>query len=293
MAPLRTRFLIVHNPNAGQRTRHLYERVIAHLEHRGCKLDFVEIARHGEGIAAAAAGARSKRFDAIVAAGGDGTIHDVAEGVLGHSTPLGIVPIGTANVFAGEIKLPRSPEMLAQMLCHGEARGIPVGAINGRPFLFVAGVGFDAEAVRIFEKEGSRKFGRAGFVWPVTHALFSYQDRLLRVETDRGQTDAQWVIVTRAKRYAANLMLAPLADLHQPTFFVLQMRGNGTLIRMSQLAALAIGCLRYFPGVTLEPASWVRIDGDRSTPVQIDGEVLGKLPLTIKPNPRTLSIIMP
>jgi diacylglycerol kinase family enzyme len=152
-------------------------------------------------------------------------------------------------------------------------RTIPVGAINGRLFLFVSGVGFDAEAVRLCEEKGSRKFGRAGFVWPVARALFTHQDRLLSVETDRGKTEAQWVVITRAKRYAANLMLAPEADLHRPTFFVLKMTGHGALVRMCQLAALATGCLRYVQGVTLEPANWVRIDGDQSTPVKIDGEV--------------------
>src|SRR4029079_2600419 len=151
---------------------------------------------------AAAEAALSGRFDAVVAAGGDGTVHDAAEGLVGYLTPLGILPLGTGNVFARELNLPRSPEALAGTLLSGEARPIPVGQANGRPFLFVVGVGFDAEAVRVFESEGTRTLGRAGYIWPVLRTLLSHQHQSLRVTTRREETKAQWVVVTRIKRYA-------------------------------------------------------------------------------------------
>jgi diacylglycerol kinase (ATP) len=291
--PLRTRFLIIHNPNAGPAARHLYDATLSRLRRSGSGAEIVETARHGEGMQAAAGAAQSGHFDAVVAAGGDGTVHDAAEGLVGRSTPLGIIPMGTGNVFAREINLPRSPDEIAKSLLEGEVRSIPVGQVNGRPFLFVVGVGFDAEAVRLFESEGTRKLGQAGFVWPVLRTLLSYQDRLLRVKTHCADAEAQWVIVTRAKHYAGNLMLAPNADLHQAQFYVLRMAGSGSLTRIRQLSALAIGCLRYDPGVSLEPADWVRIDGDRATPVQIDGEVLGNLPLEIGVHSNQLRIILP
>ena len=67
-------------------------------------------------MTAAADAARSGRFDAVVAAGGDGTVHDAAEGLLGQSMPLGIIPTGTGNVFAQELDLPRLPDELAGLL---------------------------------------------------------------------------------------------------------------------------------------------------------------------------------
>jgi diacylglycerol kinase family enzyme len=220
-------------------------------------------------------------------------VHDAAEGLVGSSTPLGIIPMGTGNVFAREINLPRSPDELAKTLLEGKARAIPVGQVNGRPFLFVVGVGFDAEAVRLFESEGTRKLGQAGFVWPVFRTLLSYKDRLLLVKTHRGDAEALWVIVTRVKHYAGTLMLAPDADLHQAQFSVLRMVGRGPFNRVRQLSALAIGCLRYDPGVSIESANWVRIDGDQSVPVQIDGEVLGELPLDISIHSKQLRLIVP
>ncbi|MCK9916020.1 diacylglycerol kinase family lipid kinase [Microbacteriaceae bacterium K1510] len=290
---MRTRFFIIHNPNAGRETRRLYDAVLSHLGHAGASIEVMDTARHGEGMAAAAAAALSGQFDTIVAAGGDGTVHDVAEGTLGHATPLGIIPAGTANVFAREIGLPRSAEELAKTLLTGTAEAIPVGAVNGRPFLFVVGIGFDAEAVRHFEAADARSFGRTGLVVPVLHALVSYRDRSLRVEVDGNVTDARWIIVTRTKRYAANLMLAPNADLRGTQFHVLCMKGSGPLARIAQLSALAAGCLRFGPGVTLKIAKQVRIDGDRNIPVHIDGESIGTLPLDIKIHSEKLTIILP
>jgi len=113
------------------------------------------------------------------------------------------------------------------------------------------------------------------------------------VMTDRGEDEARWIIVTRVKHYAGNLVLAPDADLHKRLFYVLQMKGSGPLNRIRQLAGLAVGFLKYDPGARLEPATWVRIDGDRDVPIQIDGEVLGQLPLEIGLHPERLRVICP
>src|SRR5690242_12278491 len=145
--PIRRRFFIVHNPNAGPATRQLYRATLSSLKLLGADLETIETTRHGDGMKAAAEAGKSENFDAVVAAGGDGTVHDAAEGLVGRSTPMGIIPMGTGNVFAKEIGLPRSPGELARMFVYGRERAIPVGLVNGRPFLFVIGVGFDAEAV--------------------------------------------------------------------------------------------------------------------------------------------------
>lgn len=290
-ASLRTRFFIIHNPNAGPAARHLYHATLARMRRAGARAEIVETARHGEGMKLVAEAAENGSFDAVVAAGGDGTVHDAAEGLVGRSTPLGIIPMGTGNVFARELNLPRSPDGLARTLLKGKAYAIPIGQVNGRPFLFVVGIGFDAEAVHLFEREGNRALGRAGYVWPVLRALSSHQDRTLRVRTQRADTVAQWVIVTRIKRYAGDLMLVPEADLYHERLYVLRIVGSGPLYRIRQLSALALGLLRYDPSVRVEAATWVRIEGDPAARVQIDGEVLGKLPLEIGLHPEPLNLI--
>jgi diacylglycerol kinase (ATP) len=235
----------------------------------------------------------SGKFDAIVAAGGDGTVHDVASGLLGSSTPLGIIPTGTANVFAREVGLPFSPERIANILLHGKVRTIPVGQINGRPFLFIVGIGFDAEAVRYFEAEGTRQLGQFGLVGPVARAFLSNRGSTLRVTTDHGTNSAEWIIVTRAQHYAGGLVLSREASVTRTQFHVVRFGGHGPLTRMRQLSALACGLIRFDPDVAIEAADWVRVEGDESIPIQVDGEMLCKLPVDISLHTERLPLIFP
>ena len=249
----------------GVARRH-FDKVIARLEALGSSLECVHTSRHGEGMKAAADAAVSARFDAVVAAGGDGTVHDVATGLLGTPIPLGIIPMGTANVFAREFGFPTSPDRIAGTLLNGRVSTIPVGEINGQPVLFVVGIGFDAEAVRQFETAGTRKLGQAGFVMPVLDALLSERSRSLKVTTDHGTSEAQWVIVTRARRYAGGFLLSKDAGVTRPTFHVLRFGGRGPLVRLRQLAALAGGLVSFDPDVSIEVADWVRVEGDTDDP---------------------------
>ena len=255
-------------------------------------MEFAETSRHGEGMKVAAQAAFSGRFDAVVAAGGDGTVHDAAEGLLGTEMPLGVIPTGTANVFAREVGLPFSPERIAHALLNGKVRPIPLGQVNAHPFLFVVGIGLDAEAVRYFETSGSRQLGQLGLIAPVLHALISCPDSLLQVTTERGSSKAGWVVVTRTQRYAGGLLLSHEANINQTAFHVVRFGGRGILIRLRQLSALACGLIGYDPDVTIELAEWVRVDGDAATPVQVDGESLGRLPVEITLNPKRLWIII-
>ena len=81
--------------------------------------------------------------------------------------------------------------------------------------------------------------------------------------------------------------------MHQPSLHIVSFVGSGPVNRLRQLSALALGRLRYDPAVHLEAADWVRIDGNRTVPVQIDGEVLGELPLEIRVHPKRLRLIFP
>ncbi len=290
---MRLTFFVLHNPNAGRSARRHYHSTLTLLGEAGAHAEVVETGRHGEGMSLTAEAARSGKFDAIVAAGGDGTVHDAAEGLLGTPAPLGIIPMGTANVFAREVGLSLTPERVASTLLYGTARAIPVGQINARPFLFVVGIGFDAEAVAHFEASGSRQLGQAGLVGPVVRALVSHSDSVLHVTTDTGRSEAQWVIVTRVPRYAGGLLLSRNANITQTKFYVVQFGGHGPLVRLRQLSALACGLIRYDPDVTIEAAEWVRVESDTPVPIQVDGEMLGALPAEIAVHPQRLQLIFP
>lgn len=290
---MRRSFFIVHNPAAGATARSQYLRTLAFLTEAGARVETIDTRRHGEGMRAVSHAAQSGLFEAIVAAGGDGTVHDAAEALVGSEVPLGIIPMGTANVFAREVGLNFSPRAVAQLLLSGTKQTIPVGQMNGRAFLFVVGVGFDAEAVRRFEIAGNRQIGQAGFVKPVLGAILAYSGGSLRVTTNNGESEAGWVIVTRGRRYAAGLLLCREAGVSETHFHVIRFSGLSPLDRVRQLSALALGLVGRGSGITIELAEWVRVEGDADTPVQVDGEILGKLPVEIKLHPERLNILVP
>ncbi len=290
---MRRRFFIIHNPRAGTGSPTRFHATLDHLRTLGADVEALETTRHGEALRAAADAAGRGVFDAIVAAGGDGTVHDAAEGLVGSTTPLGIIPLGTANVLAREIGLRFAPERLAETLVAGPSRSMPLGQVNGRPFLFVVGVGFDAEAVRHFEEAGTRQLGQAGLSWPVLRALLSDGAATLRVRTDHDEAEAAWVIVTRARHYAGGLLLAPRAGLERTDFHVVRFAGANPVTRLRQLSALATGLVGYDPSIAVEAAERVTIEGDPAIPVQVDGETLGTLPLEIGLHPQRLQLIVP
>ncbi len=195
--------------------------------------------------------------------------------------------------FAREVGLPLSPERVASTLLYGTARTIPVGQINAWPFLFVVGIGFDAEAVAHFEASGTRQWGQIGLFGPVIRALVSHSDSVLRVTTDGGRSEAQWIIVTRVQRYAGGLLLTQDAHITGTKFYVVKFGGHGKLVRLRQLSALACGLVRYDRDVTIEAAEWVRVESDAPVCVQVDGEILGALPAMIKIHPERLRLIFP
>src|SRR5258706_13445219 len=112
------RLLLVFNPAAGRKRRPRYEAVLAALRAEGCAVTTVETEApgHAERIARDIS---PHSFDAIVAAGGDGTINEIVNGLGDKPVALGLIPLGTANVLADELRIPRQPAAIARVLAHG------------------------------------------------------------------------------------------------------------------------------------------------------------------------------
>jgi len=290
---LRKRFFIISNPASGKSGQKIRHDVIGQMRSAGAEIEHVATTSHGEGCSRAREAAKSGKFDAVIAAGGDGTIHDVACGLIGTPCPLGIIPMGTANVFAREVGLGFSPARLAETLLSGSTRSVPVGIVNDEIFLFVIGVGFDAAAVEYFETGNHRGFGIGGFIPPVLQALVSENGTALQVSIDGTSHEAHWVIVTRVQHYAANILLAEEASLHGDKLYAVLFSGASVLARIRQLAAMMTGMLKYDPGISVISCRQLQVKADQPVPVQVDGEAKGKLPLEIGIHPERLNIIFP
>ena len=142
------RFLIIHNPVSGSRNAKRLSKVLNKLEIAGCEVTLAgtEYAGHASEIAAEAVKS-GENWSAIVAAGGDGTISEVASGMTDTKIPLGFIPLGTANVLAREAGVGTNLQKAVRTLASGKAVEIFPGQMGGQRFLLMVGAGYDSLAV--------------------------------------------------------------------------------------------------------------------------------------------------
>ena len=267
------------------------QRVVAELEKLGCSV----VVRHTSPGVGARQLARegAPGFDAVVAAGGDGTVNEVANGLYGGSRPLAIIPLGTANVLAREIGLPRDPARLAALIAGGEPRPIWPGRVGERLFLMMAGCGFDAAVVEAVDPGSKKRFGQLAFVGSILRALLRYRPCELRVCADGVEHRAASIVVAKGQRYAGRFVLAPQARLSEPMLQIVLFRkpGRGAVLRA--LAMLALGRVHRLPEVAIIGARTVTLDAATPIPVQADGEIAGHVPVAIAVAAAPLALIAP
>jgi YegS/Rv2252/BmrU family lipid kinase len=287
------RVLIIVNPDAGRvaaKRRHL-GRVVAALRARGCAVEIREAPRAGD--AENLSRTAEAGFDVIVAAGGDGTIAAVVNGVAAAPRPIAILPLGTANVLAAEIGLPRAATALAQVIAEAPAAPLWPGRIDGRLFLTSAGSGFDADVVAAVDRGLKRRGGKLAFVWAALACLVRYRERRLSVIADGVAHQAAGVIATTGPLYAGRFVIAPEARLGEPMLHLvlLQQRSRGDVLR--HYLAMLTGRLPRADGVEIRPAREVTIAGADGAPLQSDGDIAARLPVTLTVAERPIPLLRP
>jgi diacylglycerol kinase (ATP) len=291
---MRRRVLIIVNPAAGRsrsRARYL-RRVAAALERLGCAV----VVRHGSdriGDVERLARDAEPDFEAIVAAGGDGTVNAVANGVAGAPRPVALLPLGTVNLLAREIGLPRRAARLAAMIASAPARPVWPGRIGGRLFVMVASTGFDAETVACVDPRLKRHIGRIAFIWAIPSRLWQYRPCELAVEADGVQHRAAALIAAKGRFYAGPFVVAPQADPADPVLDFVLLRRAGRIAILGYAMALLLGRLPGSKHVTIRRARSAVVSGDRDMPIQADGEIVGRLPATIGIADQPLQLIRP
>ena len=276
--------VIVFNPVAGRRRASLLWRVLDVLVANGVRLELAETHRpgHAQALAreAACGGATM-----VVAAGGDGTIAEVANGLLGSSARLGVIPLGTANVLAHELGLPFAPRAVAAALAFGRTRplwpGLACGAEESRLFVQMLGVGFDADVVHHLSVPLKRAFGRGAYVAQTLRELARYRFMPIRLRIDDAETQTGSVIVCKGRFYGGRFMLATEAQPAEPGFTVVLFDHVGAGATLLYGAALPLDLLGYAPGVRHVRAHRIDFIGNEPAPVQADGDAAGWTPLSV------------
>lgn len=289
------RILVILNPAAGRRrrARRRLRRVLAELARRGCAVTLRATA--GPGDAERLARAAGPGFDLVVAAGGDGTVQEVANGLSGSSPVMGVLPLGTANVLACELGLPRRPGRLAACLAEAAPRPIWPGRIKGRLgdrlFLCMSGVGFDAAVVACVDPRLKRRFGKFVFLWAILQCLVRHRPRSFTIGIDGAAHRAGAAIIAKTRFYAGRFVLAPAARAADPLFQVVLFPPGSRRVVLRALAALALGRAHRVPGVRVIPARTASLAAGGEWAVQADGEIVAGEALSVTIAERPLLII--
>ena len=290
--PVRRRLLILHNPLSGRDRIHHLAAVVSGLEREGAALTIVAPTAFSQLSARAAEALASGGYDAIVAAGGDGTIRTVAGALAGTAMPLGVIPLGTANVLAGELDLPRRPDQIARMLMHGPQTTIACGLVDGLAFLLMVGAGFDAAVLARLDHAWKHKVGKLAYVGPVLRELVR-RPRSFEAVIDGKRVTCTWLIVANASRYAGRFLLAPGREMTAPGFDAVVVTAPTRLRLLRVLLAIAAGHTTASGDAEIIRCREVEVLLGQDVPIQIDGDLTAMPSLRIGAEKIPLRLIVP
>ena len=259
-------------------------RVLDMLAYTGVRLQLAETQHAGHATELARQAVR-QGARLVVAAGGDGTIADVANGLAGSTARLGVIPLGTANVLAHELSLPFRPQAVAAALAFGRTRtlwpGLVRGRLGDRLFVQMVGVGLDAQVVHRLSLPMKRLLGRGAYVLQTLRELTRYGYPAIRMRVDGADMTAVSAIVSKGRLYAGRFTLAPAAAPTEPGLTLALFDHGGPAAAAMYAGALPFNLLPFAPGVRLLQVRQVEFHDDQAVAAQADGDPVGTTPLHV------------
>ena len=308
---------ILFNPNSGRgrkrRDREL-DIAIGIIQSAGIHTDLT-ICRSSHEATIHARYAVAAGSDTVFACGGDGTIHDVIQGLAGTPVALAILPFGTANALAHDLGLPFRPSQAARVAVNGAVRRIPLGRIeyedfHGKPtaryFTVAAGIGVDAHLFYKLTSDLKNRSGMAAYYWKAWQLWATHRMRRFHVEYSNGNGHKQQALLTELLavriRFFGNILreLVPGAHLDSPDLRAVMCRTDSRNAYLQYVAGALLGLRqRKIPGIDLVNCSEITCQlpsqgnsADRVY-VEADGELLGRLPARMSIEPSALSLVVP
>jgi len=294
------RAAIIYNPIARglSRRQYLLERSLAALARQDIEARLVPTTAPGS----ASAQAREQienGCDLILAAGGDGTINEVANGMLHSRVPLAILPGGTANVLAREMRLPLHMERAAALVRQLKGHRMAIGGLRfdspkQRGFVCMAGAGLDAEIISRLNLDLKAAAGKlAYYVCGFAQVLRTLPE--FEVIVDGKSYAASFALISRVRNYGGDLEIARGASLFRNDFEVVLFRGTKAVRYLPYLVGVTLGQAARMNGCTILHGRTVTCQRRSGEPVyvQVDGELAGTLPVTAEIIPDALTLLVP
>ncbi len=298
------KYLLIVNPVSGAGLARSEVSVVRrYFAKRGQYLEVRMTNGAGDAERLAREGSRSD-FDVIIGGGGDGTINEVLNGMRGSGKKLAIIPWGTGNVFATEMRFPRGIASVCRLILKGKSARLDVGVHGERLFLLMVGAGLDAYSLKQLEGQGLKlRLGVIAYAIAGLRAFARYRYPRITVELDGGRSDTgSFVLVSNTSRYGDVFSFTPHASPLDGCLdvFVFQETGRWNTILLvlrylvrfmanPNLAAPPMGLQRS----RIHRAKSLRLSSNKPVFTQIDGELGHTLPIDIHVEARAVDLIMP
>jgi YegS/Rv2252/BmrU family lipid kinase len=303
--------LFLYNPlSGGRRERRLADVEAAAAVLRAAGIEVETVATEGAAEAGDQARASVGKYDAIFACGGDGTIHDILQGMVGTETPLGIIPLGTANTLAHDLRIPLDYVGAARAALAAKPRRIAVGRVqytdsrgnaSARYFTVAVGIGVDAHLFYKLNAAAKRHLGMAAYYWKATHLWFTYPLDHFRADiSSQGETrevDISQVLAVRIRFFGGILReLAPGASLGRNDLRLVLFHTQSRFTYLRYIFRGLLGTNWTGTGIELANAERVRcraLADSHRVFVEADGELIGTLPAEISIQSNALTLLCP
>ena len=282
--------LVILNPAArSDKASRLRERIAALSG--GASMRLTSEAGDARDIAAEAV---REGFEVVIAAGGDGTLNEVVNGIGGSPVRLGILPVGTMNVFATELGIPQGNlERAWSIIEQGNVVEVDLPKANDTHFIQLAGVGLDAEVVRKTTADSKKALGPLSYLLTLVQVAAHKPSRVM-LEAEGGRiSEGSFALIGNGRLYGGPFPVFQRASLFDGLLDVLvfQNQSHWDVVRYFQ--AIAFGTHPQLPDVEYFQTSTLRVTSSGDVPVELDGEVAGMLPCLFSVSSQKLRVLAP
>jgi YegS/Rv2252/BmrU family lipid kinase len=292
------RVYVIINPSSGNATIADVRQALSRHFVAGCPPCEIHEVQPDDDLKQLAGEAVKRGADVVVAAGGDGTVSMLADGLVGTSARLGIIPLGTTNVLARELSIPidldGSCALLAGANAAAEIDAMKVG--EGHYFTQI-GIGVDALMIRDTTTESKKRFGSIAYLWTAAVRLSGFRARRFSIAADdaRSRPRALQVILANSGALGTSgLRWGPDVRIDDGRIDVCILRARTALDYLSVAWNVARGRHHEDRNIDILPATRaIAVNADRPLPVQADGEIIGRTPIEVQVIPRALRVVVP
>jgi diacylglycerol kinase (ATP) len=318
---------LIYNPSGGQVVvRHELSNVVAFLSRCGWTVALQETSEPMEATELARQ-AVNRGARVVIAAGGDGTVNEVANGLMNTDVVLGVLPVGTTNSWALQMGIPALNPVLpgmqvvkliadleeriarplpvnyyrkvlldaARVLVEGRTVAIDVGEISGRYFLMWAGIGLDAAILESISLKEKRALGSWAYVFNAIGLGYRYPgaDVWLNLDGKVVKINSPLVVVSNIQLYGGVMAIGAKAYVNDAKLDVCVFKGDGFFTFVQHAVNILSHRHLKDPKVEYYQCSEIAVDSTRSLPVHVDGELFTKTPVTIRTVSSSLKVIVP